>query len=137
MYCKSCCITSEILYNVSIDNKDSLSRKPRTDLPQQFAIIDKMVADILQSASMPEHHKQQYQAAENLIKLREVYSEAKRMHIANQPRKTRKEVIRRMCKNLNAQKLKLPDSRFSTLLRIPVKLRLTFVIDMLGWYLAR
>ena len=137
LHCKSCCITSETLYNVSVDNKDSLSRKPRTDLSQQFAIIDKMVADILQSASIPEHHKQQYQAAENLIQLRAVYSEAKRMHLAEQPRKARKEVIRRMCKNLNAQKLKLPDGRFSTLLRIPVKLRLTFVIDMLGWYLAR
>lgn len=137
MHCKSCYITSEILYNVSIDNKESLSRKPRRNLPQQFAIIDEMVEHIIQSASIPESHRQQYQAAENLIQLRAVYSEAKRMHLSGQSWQIRRETIRRMCKNLKKQKLELPGGRFSVLLQIPVKLKLIPIIDMMGWYLAR
>lgn len=137
MHCKSCCITSDILYNVSIDNKDSLSRKPRNDLHQQFAIIDEMVGHIIQSTPIPEHHRQQYQAAENLVQLRTVYSEAKRMHLFGHPWQIRRKTIRRMCKNLNKQTLELPGGRFSVLLQIPVKLKLTPIIDMMGWYLAR
>ena len=137
MHCKSCCITSEILYNVSIDNKDSLSRKPRTDLPQQFAIMDEMVAHIIQSASIPESHRKQYMSAENLIQLRAVYSEAKRMHLSGQTWQIRRETIRRMCKNLKKRKLELPGGRFSVLLQIPVKLKLIPIIDLMGRYLAR
>ena len=137
LHCKSCCITSEVLYSICIDNQDSLSRKPRTDLPQQFAIINSIVYETIVAAPIPEEHRKQYIIADNLIQLREVYSEAKRMHLSGQPWKIRRETIRRMCKNLNKQKLELPGGRFSVLLQIPVKLKLIPIIDMMGWYLAR
>lgn len=137
LHCNNCCITSETLYNVCVDNKDSLSRKPRKDLSQQFEILTSMVQNTIRSAQIPEEYRKQYLAAENLIQLRAVYSEAKRMHLSGHPRQLRRKTIRRMCQNLNKQTPELPSGRFSILLQIPVKLKLTPIIDMMGWYLAR
>jgi glycosyltransferase involved in cell wall biosynthesis len=137
LYCSSCCITQKTLYNVCVDNENSLSRKPRTDLQQQFAIVDAAVQEILRTADIQESHRQRYMAADNLIQLRAVYSEAKRMHQTGKTRKVRRKKICEMCRNWNERKLNLPSGKFSTLLRIPVKLSLVTVIDGMGWYLAR
>lgn len=137
MHCGSCLISSEVLYYVSTENDQSLSRKIRPDLYQQFEILDARTRQTIREADIPEHHRAQYEAAENLIQLRAVYSESKRMHLANRDRKFRRTTIRQMCRNNNAQKSTLPGGLFSKLLQIPVRLKLVTVIDLMGWYLAR
>lgn len=137
MQCTSCLVSPETLYYVSVENDQSLSRKIRPDLYQQLEMVNTRVQQIIQDADIPEHYREQYHAAENLIQLRAVYSEAKRMHLADRDGKFRRKTIRRMCRDINEQKAGLPGGMFSRLLQIPVRLRLATVIDLMGWYLAR
>jgi hypothetical protein len=137
MQCNSCIVTSEMLYYASLENDQSLSRKIRPDFYQQMDLVSMHTNQILQNANIPEHHRKQYIAAENLIQLREVYSEAKRMHLASKDSRFRRKVIRSMCEESNRRKSSLPGGMFSKLLQIPVRLKLVTVIDMMGWYLAR
>lgn len=137
LHCSSCLVSQEVLYYVSIENDQSLSRKMRPDLYQQFERLDAKIRQIIREADIPEHHRSQYEAAENLIQLRAIYSESKRMHLANRDRKFRRTTIRQMCQNNNAQKSSLPGGLFSKLLQIPVRLKLVTVIDLIGWCLTR
>lgn len=137
MCCQSCMISSESLYFLCLDNENSLSRKYRPDLYQQLEMRAEKMQDILRSADMPEEYRRQFCAAENLIQLRAVYSEAKRMHLAGRDRKFRRKTIRQMCRANNALRAELPGGMFSRLLQIPVRLSLVMVIDVMGWYLAR
>lgn len=137
MRCRSCLISSEVLYYVSLDNQNSLSRKPRPDLHQQLEMLTAQTQQTLQTVDIPEEYRRQYIAAENLIQLRSVYSEAKRMHLAGRDMKFRRKTIRQMCRRNNTQKAELPGGMFSRLLQIPVRLQMVTVIDLMGWYLAR
>lgn len=135
--CKSCLILSDTLYYVNVDNKNSLSRKPRPDLYQQLELLSAQTQRTLLTANIPEEYRRQYIAAENLIQLRGVYSEAKRMHLAGIDRKNRHGKIRQMCISSNSLKADLPTGLFSKLLQIPVRLKLVTVIDLMGAYLSR
>lgn len=137
MFCKSCLVVPDILYYVSLENQNSLSRKPRPDLEQQLEMLTKQTWKTIRSADISEEYRQQYIAAENLIQLRAVYSETKRMHLSGQSRKLRRKKILVMCRANNAEKAPLPGGMFSRLLQIPVRLKLVTVIDLMGWYLAR
>lgn len=137
MCCKSCLISPELLYFLSLDNENSLSRKFRPDLHQQLQMVDDQMQLIIRNAQIPEEYRQQFYSAEKLLQLRAIYSESKRMHLAGRNVKFRRRLIRQMCDNNNKQKADLPSGMFSALLQIPVRLRLVSVIDLMGWYLAR
>lgn len=137
MHCTSCRVSPEVLYYVSVENNQSLSRKPRPDLYEQLERLSAQTRQTIREADIPEHYREQYHAAENLIQLRAVYSEAKRMHLAGKDRRFRRSVIREMCEDLNQSGIALPRSTFTTALKIPVRLKLVTVIDLMGKYLAR
>lgn len=136
MHCSSCLVSPEMLYFVSVENDQSLSRKIRPDLYQQFEMINARVQQIIQEADIPEHYRKQYRAAENLIRLRSVYSEAKRMHLTGKDRRTRRSVIRQMCEDLNRSGMQLPKGAFTTVLKIPVRLKCVTLLDAAGKFLA-
>ena len=137
LQCKTCVISSKVLYTVDISDQNSLSRKPRPDLAEQLQMLSQLTRETLRAADIPEHHRQQYTEAENLIQLREVYSEAKRMHLARKDFRFRRNVIRNMCKDFNRSGMVLPRNVFATALTIPVKLTMITLIDGFGKILAR
>lgn len=137
MRCGSCLVSPELLYFLCLDNMDSLSRKYRPDLYEQLEVLTALTRQTLQTVEIPDEYRRQYMAAENLIQLRAVYSEAKRMHLAGRDRKFRRKTICQMCRSNNALRAELPGGMFSRLLQIPVRLRLVTVIDLMGRYLAR
>ena len=136
MHCKNCFISEESLYYVSVENENSLSRGHRSDFYKQLEMLTDQIQQELHTADIPEKYRQQYIAAENLIQLRAVYSEAKRMHLAGSDRKTRWHKIRRMCRDICEKKGVLPRDAFSVLLKIPVYFKMVFFIDLVGWKLA-
>lgn len=137
MHCGSCLISPDILYHVSLENGESLSRKIRTDLPEQLARLNELTQQTISEARIPEEHRRQYQAAENLLHLRAVYSESKRLHLNGKDAAFRRKTIREMCETRNRKKRNLPAGIFSRLLQIPVRLKLVTVIDLFGKFLAR
>ena len=134
--CGNACFLDAVLYAVDLGNENSLSRKLQPDYRDQLAMEAAKTKQILMDAQIPEHAREKLLASENLIQLREVYSEAKRMHIQGRNGRTRREMIRKMCHNSNAQKQKLPGGLFCNLLKIPVRLQIVSLIDLMGWYLA-
>lgn len=137
MHCKNCLLSSDPLYIVCTENQSSLSRKIRPDLYEQFEIMDDLTQKIIRDADLSEEYRNQYLAAENMIRLKGIYSEAKRMHLLGRDVKFRREVLRQKCRKNNSQHAPLPSGIFSRLLQIPVRLSLLSVIDLVGWYLAR
>lgn len=137
MHCGNCCVSDQLLYWVDISNENSLSRKIRPDLYEQFDRLTARIYQLIEEADLLPGHKQQYLMAQNLLQLRAVYSEAKRMHILGKGRKERRAVLRQMCRQLREQNAQLPTDTVSRLLKIPVWLDLVTPIDLFGWYLAR
>ena len=136
MHCKNCFISEESLYYVSVENENSLSRGHRSDFYKQLEMLTDQIQQELHTADIPEKYRQQYIAAENLIQLRGVYSEAKRMHLEGRDRKTRWQKIYRMCRDICEKKAVLPRGAFSVLLKVPVYLKMVIFIDLVGWKLA-
>ena len=65
--CKSCRVSPESLYYVSVENKNSLSRGVRPDLAHQLELLTATIRKTLQEAKIPEEYRAQYIAAENLM----------------------------------------------------------------------
>lgn len=134
--CESCRISSAMLYYIGIEDQNSLSRKPRSDLQEQFALLDSGIRSLLARTDIPQTRLARYQAAENLISHRSVYAHAKRMHRSGADRRSRIRQIRAMCAELNAQKLSVPSGRFSLMICLPIRLRMAWFIDLAAKKLA-
>ena len=135
--CNSCWLTSQPLYYVSVENEQSLSRKPRSDVREQLSVGERDMMHAIHAAKITESDWEVLFSAMNFLQVSEIYSEAKRMHLSRKKTLLRIREIRRMCDVLNRQHLDLPDSRYCKLLSLPVKLRLAFLIDLVGWKLSR
>lgn len=136
LHCSSCCISKSALYYVSIENKQSLSRKIRSDLHEQIALCDSEMRHAIQTADINDSHTEQLQNALNFLNMSEIYSEAKRMHKQCFGIWHRLKEIRRLCVSFNASKVMVPKDRYCQMLLLPVKLRLSVLIDLVGWKLA-
>lgn len=137
MHCGNCCVTDALLYWVDISNENSLSRKIRPDLYEQFEMLTAQIYRMIGEAELSPEHRARYLAAQNFLQLRDVYSEAKRMHLMGQKRKERRTVIRRMCRKLRQQNALLPEDTMSRVLKVPVWMEMVTLIDLVGRYLAR
>lgn len=136
LYCKNCKISDKVLYSVYIDNQQSLSRKLRTDLSEQFSILDQEILKTIMTAEIEEADRTYYLRAIKYKKLRSVYSEAKRMHMAGKPADYRRACIRQMCDTINEDTGVLPMDLHGILFRMPVLLKMTSAIDLVGYLLA-
>lgn len=133
----SFCMIPEMLYHVCTENENSLSRKVRTDLPEQFKQGEEINLKALQKSSLEECYRDQYIAAFHFLKYSDVYSEAKRLHVRKEPLHRRWQRLNAYCKEVNSKKLhKMPDFR-SKAIAFPVKWNLVILLDLAGWYLAR
>ena len=135
--CNKCLVSSSILYHVYVDDCQSLSRKIRKDLHEQFQMLDAEILNVIRCADVEESIRGKYIEAVNFTKLRSIYSEAKRMHQMQVDYRKRKETIRKMSKNVCTNHTLLPRNFLSILLQIPVRCRMILVIDQLGRILAR
>ena len=136
LHCESCRVSSAALYCVSTELADSLSRKPRTDLQEQFARLDAGLDAILSDEIFPEERRLPFRKADNFLRYRAVYAQAKRMHRAGASRSQRLRAIRRMCRELNHQRLCVPSGRFCLMICTPVRLRMAWLIDLVAHKLA-
>lgn len=135
--CKNCKISNAVLYEVNIENEQSLSRRVRDDLSAQFQVLDREILSTIETADMSESDRARYFEAVNFTKLRSVYSEAKRMHLRGEAAAARRKRISGICDEINGKRATLPGDLLSRLLGIPVHLKMISIIDLLGRILAR
>ena len=130
-------VSEHILYCLNIENNQSLSRKRHADLDKQFSITGQYVRDALQNAPNPEEEKEQYRRALNFGVCRSIYHDAKLMHKDRLNWFERQRRLGEKCGEINRKHMKYPKTRFCTMVTLPVRLRLTFVIDAVAWKLNR
>ena len=136
LHCESCRTSNAPLYHVSTEVADSLSRKPREDLQEQFARLDAGLEALLSEERFPEENRLPFRKADNFLRYRAVYAQAKRMHRAGAPRSERLRTIRRMCRELGRRHLPVPSGRFCRMICTPVRLRMAWLIDLAAHKLA-
>lgn len=137
MHSGSLRISDTVIYKASVENRQSLSRKRRDDLQQQFALLDAAIADTIRHTAMEESGRMCYLEAQNFTVLRSVYSDAKRMHLDGRRIVQRRKWLRQRCGEINSLVGRIPEEFMPRMLRLPVRLRLVSVIDLVGYLLAR
>lgn len=137
MFIQSYAVSDRIVYIVSTENDNSLSRKRHDDLKQQFQITDEYFRQALQIAPIPEEEKKQYQSAYNFGSCRSIYHDAKLLHQDHVGWAVRQKRLWTLCGEINRKKMQYPKTRYCTLITLPVRLRLTPVIDAIAWKLTR
>lgn len=128
-------ISEKNVYCVNTENEQSLSRKRHADLDEQFAVADRYLDEALLGAPISEMEKERYRRALNFGSCRGVYHEAKLMHEDRLRWPERQKRLGKLCDDINRRHLKYPDTRYCTLISLPIRLRLTPIIDAVAWRL--
>lgn len=119
------------LYIVNDENSDSLSRAKRADLAQQLFRADRNMMDTVAAAALTPEQKAPYEGALAWLFYRSVYSSCKELQkfeLSNSERRTK---IREICR-LYAQERVRPRDWKCALIALPVRLRMSRVLDLLA-----
>ena len=136
-YINSFQISDSVVYCVNTENEASLSRKRHDDLHQQFTITDQYFENELKCAPISEKEKEMYRQAVNFGDCRYIYHEAKLLHADQIGWLERQKRLGKKCDEINSRHMTYPQTRYCTLITLPVRLRLTWVIDAIAWKLTR
>lgn len=136
MYIKSYAVSDRVLYHISTENENSLTRGRHADLKQQFQITDAYFQATLREAPVAASEKDSYQRAYNFGDCRIIYHDAKLMHQDHIGWLKRQRELGRICREINTKHMKYPNTRYCTLITLPVRLYLTPVIDAIAWKLT-
>lgn len=134
---KSFRVSEQPLYILCLENEESLSRKKRDDLDEQIEKAETHLKDILESSDLTAQEKQSFVDAINFDNLRAVYTKAKYLHRNKTPYFKRLKELNNYCKQVNDKKFTYPSGKFCTLIKLPVRLKITPLIDAMGWVLTR
>lgn len=135
MYIQSYAVSERILYYVSTENENSLTRGRQKDLAQQFEITGLYFQAALHDAPISASEKDQYQRAVNFGVCRGIYHDAKLMLQNQVGWFERQKRLGHLCDEINHMHMKYPKTRYCTVITFPVRLRLTPVIDAIAWKL--
>ncbi len=134
---KKWCIISDLLYWVSLENCESLSRQKRDNLDEQISIAEDYLFKIIEKSTATKDEKEMLIKAINFDNMRAVYTKAKYLHNNNVKLLKRLKELNIYCKQVNKQNFTYPPGKFCTLISLPVKLKLTPVLDAMAWVLTR
>ena len=137
MYIKSYAVSEKMVCVVSTENENSLSRGRYKDEKQQLEIAEIYLKDALQYAPITEMEKQQYLQAVNFGTCRSIYHDAKLMHQDQVEWKQRHIQLIKLCNEMNRKRMRYPKTLYCNLITLPVRWRLTPVIDAIAWKLTR
>ncbi len=134
---KKWCVISDLIYWVSLENGESLSRQKRDNLDDQIRIAEEYLFDVIEKSSATTEEKEMLIKAIHFDNMRAVYTKAKYLHNNNVGLFKRLKELNAYCKQVNKQKFTYPPGKFCTLISLPVKLKLTPVLDAMAWVLTR
>ncbi len=134
---KKWCVISDLIYWVSLENGESLSRQKRDNLDEQISIAENYLFEIIEKSSAEKDEKDMLVKAINFDNMRAVYTKAKYLHNNGVSLFERLKELNAYCKQVNEQNFTYPPGKFCTLISLPVKLRLTPVLDAMAWVLTR
>ncbi len=125
------------LYVLCLENEDSLSRKKRDDLDEQIAAAEEHLKLLFDKKITSQEEKELFLNSMNFDNMRAVYTKAKYLHRNGIPLFKRLKELGKYCHSVNKQNFTYPSGKFCTLISLPVRLKLTPLIDAMGWVLTR
>lgn len=134
---KSFRVIEKPLYVLCLENEDSLSRKKRDDLDEQIELAEEHLKKVFEKSTLSEDEKELYLKSMNFDNMRAVYTKAKYLHRKGLPLFKRLKELNKYCKDVNSKHFSYPSDKFCTLISLPVRFKLTPVIDAMGWILTR
>ena len=136
-YIQSYLVSDQVTYIVNTENEQSLTRGRHSDLQQQFDIAGQYFHQALDAAPLSPQEKELYQRAYNFGNCRGIYHDAKLLIQDRVNWIARQRRLGELCDEINRKHMQYPRTRYCTLLTLPVRLRLTWVIDAIAWKLTR
>ena len=134
---RSFTVLEKSLYYLCLENEASLSRKKRDDLDEQIEKAEEHLREVLRESDLSEEEKLKIIEAINFDNLRAVYTKAKYLHRNKLPYFKRLKELNKYCKQVNDKNLTYPSGKFCTLIKLPVTLGITPLIDAMSWVLTR
>lgn len=134
---KSFRVLEQTLYILCLENEESLSRKKRDDLDKQIEKAEEHLKKVLRESDLSEEEKFRIIEAINFDNLRAVYTKAKYLQRNNLPYFKRLKELKKYCKQVNDKNFTYPSGKFCTLIKLPVTLKITPLIDAMSWVLTR
>lgn len=128
LYINSLCTSDKIIYNVSLENGESLSRKRRDDLSEQLISGHKKMFEALKSAKHEDAANRKLSAAIAYSFYRSAYSSSKELLKYDMGAKERRKRIKEVCRAFCEEKV--PTKDFKTfVISLPVRMKAAFLID--------
>ena len=132
MYISKYLVSDRIGYYVNTENEASLSRKRYNDLAEQFQISGEYVQRSIREAEIPEAEKELYRRAYNFGVCRTIYKDAKDLRRDGVGWVVRQKTLWKRCGEMNRRKMRYPRTRYCRLITLPVRLRQTWVLDLIA-----
>lgn len=136
-YIQSYLVSDQVTYIVNTENEQSLTRGRHKDLQQQFDVTGQFFHQALDNAPLSPQEKDLYQRAVNFGDCRGIYHDAKLLIQDCSDWFTRQMRLGQLCDEINRRRMKYPRTRYCTLITLPVRLRMTWLIDAVAWKLTR
>lgn len=130
MHSQSLVSTSKILYNVMLDNSESLSRKRRDYLVKQLLEVNDNMFDAIEKASLSDEVRRIYRDAVTWVYYRSVYSACKELLKYNLSGGERRKKIKEICGLYIVRQIKPCDPK-CRIIAFPVIHKMSWVIDAL------
>lgn len=127
---KSFFTSSEILYNVSLLNGESLSRKVRTDLTEQLILGHREIFSAVKNADINENIKKRFDEAAAYSFYRSAYSASKETFKLKLNAKEQRAHIKNICEAFFNENIK-PCGIKCKILSLPVRFKAALVIQLL------
>lgn len=127
---KSFLTSSEILYNVSLLNGDSLSRKVRPDLTEQLILGHRELFGALKNAGIIDEYNERFNKAVTYSFYRSAYSAIKETFKLNVGKSEQLRLIKNICEAFLSENIK-PVGLKCKVLSIPVRLKVSLLIQTL------
>ncbi len=125
------------LYVLCLENEESLSRKKRDDLDEQIRLAEKHLKELFEKSDLTPGEKDLFLSSMHFDNMRAVYTKAKYLHRNRVPFFRRLKELNEYCDSVNKHKYSYPSSKFCILISLPVRLKITPLIDAMGWVLTR
>ncbi len=132
MFVNSYLTSDQIVYYVNTENEDSLSRKQHADLSAQFEITGEFVRQAIAGAVLPESEKKLYRRAYNFGVCRGIYKDAKDLRREGLSWAKRQRALWKACGEINRKHMRYPKTKYCRAITLPVRLRQTWMIDLIA-----
>lgn len=119
---------SEVVYYISVDNENSLSRRPRPELEDQFLLEYRMMARTVDGLDLPEEKKEALKAGLAWVFYRNAYSVAMDARRGTASPGARRKRLSRMCGTFSGEQIRPRDLKCA-LIALPVRLKLGWLLD--------